>query len=151
MKEIKFRGKSIRAGAWVYGCLVNNMWAYSELSKFKKGSPVCEIITGNYESDCWEEAITEDSNIITVFPETVGQYTGLIDKHGKDIYEGDIIKATGDVVGVLTWNNWMACWSIRVESDTESAEMTPYSIQENGRNIKREVIGNIHENPELLR
>ena len=133
-REIKFRGKSIQTGHWVYGCLVNNMWTYSELSKFKTGTPVCEIITGKYESDCWEEAITEDSNIITVDPETVGQYAGLKDKNIQDIYEGDILEIPGKhgARGIMEWQSERGEWSM----------FHPLN--------RFEIIGNVFEHPELL-
>ena len=62
---MKTRGIRIDNGEFVYGCLVDNMCTYSELSNFSKGTMVCEIITGEYESDNWEEAINEASNVVT--------------------------------------------------------------------------------------
>ena len=89
---MKTRGIRIDNGEFVYGCLVDNMWTYSEFSNVSEGTRVCEIITGEYESDNWEEAIIEASNVVTVFPSSVSIYFGKKDKNGKDIYTNDKVK-----------------------------------------------------------
>ena len=81
------------------------------------------------------------------------QYTGLRDKNGKEIYEGDIISADFDGEGMLfevAWNNNAMAWDIKDKNG-----VFYFDIYENGspfkflKNIK--VIGNIYENPELLK
>lgn len=104
----------------VYGCLVNNMWTYSNLSKFKEGTPVCEIITGIYESDNWQEAIEEDSNVVQVDPETVGEYTGLKDKNREDIYENDILKI------INPWDELEWTTKVRYESGVFCVDVEGY-------------------------
>jgi len=82
MRTIKFRGKSIETGEWVYGSL----------------------ILGDTKS----ETIIVDENWIDIYVdyETVGQFTGLLDKNGREIYEGDH-DADGNFVVVC---NWCHCW-----------------------------------------
>jgi len=74
------------------------------------------------------------------------QYTGLKDKNGVDIYEGDIVKPrnhTGNWIGVVKYN-MCSFWIYEVAGDPSGEESTWSG------SIKCEIIGNIHENPELL-
>ena len=85
---------------------------------------------------------------VEVEPKTVGQYTGLTDKNGVKIFEGDICRNTrnGEIVSVK-WHGTMAgfVWSKRKEGTCL------YDFGELFRaHDKCEVIGNIHDNPELL-
>lgn len=70
MREIKFRGKRPHSGDWLHGSLYF--------------SPIWTAIHDRNISTCWDEFIEVD-------PSTVGQYTGLKDENGREIYEGDII------------------------------------------------------------
>ena len=114
MREILFRGKRIDSGEWVYG----NMYKIAiDLNPF--------ILTGGKRGCSYQ-----------VDGETVGQYTGLKDKNGNNIFEGDI----------LALRNGIPC-VVRFENGAFVLENT--SIPMRFAN-KFEVIGNVHDNPELL-
>lgn len=125
MREILFRGKRIDNGAWIEGDLLQNIDAIKirELEKEKR-----EIVK-SYE----------------VYPETVGEYTGLTDKHGRKIFEGDIIKYTKDgciYEVVFAIEDGIAKFCARDTTDGKSL----YYIN----TAKDKIIGNIYDNPELL-
>lgn len=126
MREIKFRGKSLNTGEWVKGYyLVNRGLHYIAPDEFV--NPLAK--PSDYEVD----------------PDTVGQYTGAKDSKGKEIYEGDIVKHRG--------YNGMQTSVVKFEAgafivgyhDGSSTKRRPMLLQD-----KVEVIGNIHDNPELL-
>ena len=133
MREILFRGKSAEDGKWFTGQLLH----------FK--SPVSEKELNVVVEGCeWDDS-NELFNIgrrAKVVPETVGQYTGLTDKNGKKIFEGDILLKGFEKV-LVKWNENQCRWSIY----SDGYEICGFneSTQE-----YFEVIGNIHDNPELL-
>lgn len=124
MREILFRGKRKDLGLWVTGDLIQ----YADGTKAIKRSML--------------------QSIVEVHPETVGQYTGLTDKNGKRIFEGDICRntKTGKIVSVK-WHGTMAgfVWSKRKENSHLSDFGELFRAYD-----KYEVIGNIPDNPELL-
>ena len=142
MRDILFRGKRTINGNWVEGYLVKlGRESFSDPERYG----ICNkaIPLGGSEV-CYNLGIDE------VIPETVGQYTGLTDKNGKKIFEGDIL-AFGDRLVCVCWHDYCGCWDCSylkaVNGDaTLSEDRSPNKWRYNA-----EVIGNTHDNPELLK
>ena len=135
-REIKFRGKRIDDGKWVHG-------SYTSMREKNRNNPFCQVESKIFHRIWqWEDG---DWNMggyanYEVIPETVGQNTGLKDKNGVEIYEGDIVDWVDSDYNirrdVVRWINGglVLCNS-------------SYTV---GSYPQKEVIGNIHDNPELL-
>ena len=134
MREILFRGKRADSGEWVEA----------------------DVLQTRYHSGHIEYQImpqTPVSSAYSVLPETVGQYTGLTDKNGKRIFEGDICKFkrfndvhVGKVVFNVTTASFIMWYQPIVGAYGEKA--TQKMLLSVCDNI--EVVGNIHDNPELM-
>lgn len=151
MREIIFRGKRIDNGEWVYGSLFVG---------FKK-SYICPEAIAMYNFDgalCL-------GGFIEVDPSTVGQYTGLNDTNDKWIFEGDIIKSDNgrhSAISVVKFGEYypkmfyamldMYCPGTRhLNVNGFYAETTKHEDMILFESRYFEVIGNIHDNPELLK
>ena len=141
MRKILFRGKRLQGGEWVEGYFFK-----SDINKKERESGKATII---FTPDCDTFImVPECHNSFMVVSDTVGQYTGLLDKNGKRIFEGDIAKVlqgkdkdiayvgfengafmlypkTGNIYERTLWEYWYNDWDV-------------------------EVVGNITDNPELL-
>lgn len=128
MREIIFRGKRVLGGAWVEGNLVTQ-GKQKFIDTFNNSAN-----SGLYFSH---------HNFTLVIPSTVGQYSGLTDKNGKKIFEGDILLTTedeyfdGEYKAEVIFSDGEFCAVGQQVFDPCDFEYC-------------EVIGNVHDNPELL-
>lgn len=122
-REILFRGKRTDDNQWIFGSYV---YQYGTHNIYLPDGVDWEFGSDNY----------------TIIPETVGQYTGLIDKNGTKIFEGDILqvenpKPFAPYIAAVKYEKALFVWGV-------------YNLGEFEKPEQLEIIGNIHDNPELL-
>ena len=131
MREVLFRGKWTLLNEWLEGDLIQYSDAYQEIRDKKLGR--------QYPID----------------PSTGGQFSGLTDKNGKKIFEGDVVKYKNTdgikfngvaltVIGKVVYNEKNASFAISGKDEIGAKHYDYFPI----KNI--EIVGNIHDNPELL-
>lgn len=132
MRKYFFRGKRKDNGEWVIGEGID--------TNFREAY----ILYG------WKDASVGLFNVddIEVIPETIGQYTGLTDKNGKKIFEGDIVKCISsfdakDMVVIFEAAEFHLVDCQRYKNYTECCGYRHFGT------LETEVIGNIHDSPEL--
>lgn len=137
MRTIKFRGRRLDNGEWVYGSLIQNVT--------DKGVNVAFIVPylpcASEPHDMWT------AEMFRVNPSTIGQLTGLTDSNDKEIYEGDIVmcyrKNEGKFISVVMYLDEYGFFCVLSE-EKEPILLCEISVQFT-------VIGNIHDNPQLLK
>lgn len=120
MREIKIRGKRLDDGEWMYGDLLH-------------------LVDGVYISN------DNGNNMAQVDPDTVGQYTGLKDKKGKEIYDGDILAHNGEPFGYVVDGVRGYCFDVIHFSPEYEESWSLYGVVINDFNGEVEIAGNIHD------
>lgn len=144
MRDILFRGKRVDNGEWIDGCLI---WTLERDRYFIR------------EQDFGVE--------VEVIPETVGQFTGLTDKNGKKIFDGDLIKVNEihehwnqDIFQLRFFKGMWTLWADGIDSRYVSFGFFFHRAVQNNKfhsdcmcvnGSLFEIIGNIHDNPELIK
>lgn len=153
MRQIRFRGKDIKTGRWVYGYyavqyLPDMSDDHQTVEGFHEVHAIYNDEPGNRDKSYWTNAD----------PKTIGQFTGLHDINGKEIYEGDIVTMKRTPEGrsmsvtsrhVVTSHS-VTDWDFHsLAKEILSFSMCNFHEEYSIYNHRVEVIGNIHDNPEL--
>ena len=148
MREIKFRGKRVDNGEWGFGFLVISETSYNDnqycIIDQKNHFGLSSTKNGNL---CFSES---DTRVHHVIPETVGQFTGLFDKNGTPIYEGDCFNGSLDNTHVCWCDECKQFQLIITDMNECLSCLGDYHWAEFVADEDIEIIGNIHDNPELL-
>ena len=140
MREYIFHGKRVYDGEWIEGCLIHQGDHYLILQDESKLHPMDVPYIDDFGRI--------DGRADPVVPESVGQYTGMSDKNGKMVFEGDILEFSDRLVSVF-WHAHLGCWD---------SNFLKYTNQNNGREdmspcrweYRAEVVGTVFENADLL-
>lgn len=140
MRQIKFRGKRLDSGEWVYGDLLQVCGGYI----IYHGS---QTESDEFEDDGKTAIYLYKNEVSAVHPDTIGQFTGLLDRNGKEIYKGDILiyidKEANEHYREVVYH--LGCF--KFHNPNAKLPDTPiyHHLVDGGLNW--EVIGNIHDNP----
>ena len=148
MREILFRGKQIADGEWVTGSIWIEEGRVFIVGKIRYYPDTRDWDTMEY----YETHPHYVTSKIRIVQETVGQYTGLVDKNGNKIFEGDILKYTPrpncEIYYKVIWQQEYSRFAL-VQWSTHKYQLYEWAELEKVKYMC-EVIGNIHDDPELL-
>ena len=162
MREIKFRGFRVNENGntviTVNGKDYKGEWVYGSLLDLVTGIYISPIDTSYNEIDVGLgqkitiNAMWEDNDFFEVIPETISQYTGLHDKNGKEIYEGDIVRhiwqgghgKISEIIGEVKWRNGAFV------VDNKKRYDWLLSLHVLSQSATAEIIGNIFGNPKEI-
>lgn len=139
-REIKFRGKDITTKQWHYG----------DLLQYNDGSVCIGVRSETFTDDGYQNP--DYKTVVGVDEETIGQFTGLTDKKGREIYEGDVLRINNGAVIcllVVTWNAEVGSWCLRFIEELKEGTR-PLGRWLCDRDYDIELTGNIYDNKELL-
>ena len=146
MREILFRGKNkFNNGEWVEGSILRGTFYYDNREMFAI-VPIDNTFYPRCEISSWEEVI----------PETVGQFTGLFDRNGIAIFEGDIVQLDEDVKEIFNVKDGPikyigGCFLVDGKGENNGTMLSSlHTLVDISWVLRGVVIGNIHDNPELL-
>jgi len=144
MREILFRGKRKDNGEWASATSIFKAECAGDL-RFYINSLSDATVYFNSDGNITRTETELDCEWLEVIQETVGQFTGLTDKNGKKIFEGDILKRTNG-------NKYLWYVDFKLSAFCANQSNCNYACElgELLEMIELEVIGNIHDNPELL-
>ena len=138
MRDILFRGQTRRKGEYIVnmaGDKCESHWVYGGIFPQNKDGDFTII----YQQE-------PEIRKFTVYADTVGQYTGLTDKNGVRIFEGDIVECVSDGEwAVISWLKYFACFGLSFDGwccGFDDYDFSPNDFK---------VIGNIHDNPDILK
>ncbi len=136
-RQILFRGKRLDNGEWAFGIPIK-----THIGTY--------MITEENPHICSEYGYMEIDEFVKVEPGSVGQFVGLKDKNGKEIYEGDIILYGNTIKNVVVFRHGAFGYLVYGGEFISYAGNTNFTFNPLDRSKEHEVIGNIFDNPDLL-
>lgn len=137
-REIKFRGKDIQSGKWRYG--------YAQFNHDKTRAQIISPLRIDISAF--------PGQLFHVDKDTVCQFTGLHDKNGKEIYEGDILRSVrfNDIIMLIVYDEFEAAFmAVQINKNRGTDLETRCHVTQDWINkYPKEVVGNIFDNPKLL-